>query len=171
MDLLFRHAAALQVKRDCRQDGTKRYRHQWGGVAIVAAKFFLNLDGANRGIHLDSIMKLVVVDGGEIFNKIARPRTAVAARGIEAAVNVQPFILFDRNQIAAKLSIVPVRRRPDAGQIEPIDFFILSKQGIVRRPEHRIPKDADATRSTGGREEIDGGGYAVKRKSVAESRK
>jgi hypothetical protein len=138
--LPFCHATALQVNRDAGKMRRSGISVDGRGVAIVAAKLFLNFYGSNGGINLNLFVKLMVVNGGQIQDKIARPRSAIATGRVEAPVKVQPFIFFDRNQIVRRFQLFQFEVVGDSRQIEPIDFFILSDQGVVRRAEHRIPE-------------------------------
>ena len=102
-DLLFRHAAALQVDRDAGEMRRRGVTFRRSGVAIVAAKFLLPLDGAHRGIDLDLSVELPVVDFGKVLDKIAGPGTAIAARGIKTGFNLQRL---------ARPRSAPARPRP-----------------------------------------------------------
>src|SRR6266849_2071109 len=120
----------------------RRVAFRGSSVAIVTAQFLLSLHGAHRGIDLDLSMELPVVDFGKVHDKITGPGTAIAARRIETAFNLQRLALFDGHQRAGGLERFQFNVVLNAGQIDAVDFFILPDQGIVRRTEHWVPEDA-----------------------------
>ena len=102
---------------------------RWSGVAIVAAQFLLHLHGADRGVDLDLIVELPIIDFGKVLNKIAGPGTAIAARGIETAFDLQRLALFDGHQVARGLQRFQFNVVLNAGQIDAVDFFVLPESG------------------------------------------
>ena len=42
-------------------------------IAIVPAKFFLDLHGANRGVHLNLFVEAVIVGLRQILHKVTSP--------------------------------------------------------------------------------------------------
>src|ERR1700692_4833309 len=136
------HAASLQIDSDAgkmRRSGVAINR---SSIPIVAAQFLLNLDGADGGIYLDLGMKLVVVNFRKVFDEITRPRTTVAPGWIETRMEMQTCAFFDRHQIMRRFELFQFNVIGNPRQIKPVDFLILPNQGIVGRPEHRIPKQA-----------------------------
>src|ERR1035441_3202392 len=87
-DLIFRQAAALEIDCDAREMRRRGVTIRGRRVAVVAAKFFLHLGGADGGVHLDLSVKLTVVNFGKVLHKIAGPGAAIAARRIETALNL-----------------------------------------------------------------------------------
>ena len=142
VNLRLRHAAPLNIERQAGEVRGSRFAFGRGRVAIVAAKFLLDLDGANSGVHLDLLVELTVVGLAQVLNEIARPRTAKAAIGIEARIDAQRLSGTDRDQSLAGLQRFQFVVVLNAGQIEAVDFFVLPQQRFVRRTEHRVPSNA-----------------------------
>src|ERR1700675_411726 len=120
----------------------RRIAFRWSGIAIVTAQFLLALRGAHCGIDLDLSIELQGVDFGKVFDKITGPGTAIAARGIETAFNLQRLALFDRHERARGLERFQFGIVLNAWQIDAVYFFVLPDQRIVRRTEHWVPEQA-----------------------------
>jgi hypothetical protein len=140
-DFLLCHTPALQIDGNSSQVRRRGFAIFRRRVAIMAAKFVLNSDGAYGGIYLDLIMEAAVIGFTEIFDEIARPGPAIAARWIEPRIEAQRLRRGNLDQILPCFQLLQFVIISDAGQFEAIDFFILTEQGIVRRPKHRIPHD------------------------------
>jgi hypothetical protein len=102
----------------------------------------LNLNGSNCRVHLDLFMKAPVIGCAKVFHKTAGPRTAVTPGRIQAWVKSQCLTFHDANQILLFLQQLEFVFIRDPGQVQAVNFLILAEQGIVRRPEHRVPQDA-----------------------------
>jgi hypothetical protein len=105
----------------------------------VAAKFFLNLDGAHRGINLNLFVEAMVVGLREILHKVARPGTAVTARRIEAGIEAQRFTRnnwLERSTGFERFELVIIL---NTGQFQAVDLRVLQEKRFVGRAEHRIP--------------------------------
>ncbi len=102
-------------------------------IAIVPAKFFLDLHRAHGGIHLNLLVKAVVVSLRNILHKVASPRTAVTARRIEARIKAQSFTRDDRLQRSTGLQRFQFIVVLNAGQFHAVDFGILQQKRFVGR--------------------------------------
>src|SRR5208282_5233293 len=98
-DLIFRQTAALEIDRDAGEMRRRRIAFGGSSVAIATAKLLLHLDGADGRVYLDLIVELAVINFGKVLHEIASPRTAIAARGIKAVLNLQRLALLDGHQI------------------------------------------------------------------------
>jgi len=65
---------------------------------IVASQTMLLLYRADGRVDLDLLVEAVVIVGGEVIQKIARPGAAVAVLGIETTLNSQRLAFVDRHQ-------------------------------------------------------------------------
>jgi hypothetical protein len=108
----------------------------------VTAEFLLHFDGANRRVDLDLRVKLGVVSLTQIFDKVARPGTAVAPVWIKPRIDSQRRTGTDRDQGLTLFEGFEFVVVLNSWQVETIDFFVLAEQGIMRRAEHRVPANA-----------------------------
>jgi len=60
-------------------------------VPVVTAKTLLDFNRAHGGVHLNLLMKALVIGLAEILNKVASPWPAEAARRIESRIEAQGF--------------------------------------------------------------------------------
>ena len=141
-NLILRHAATLQVNGDAGQVRRSSLALGRCSVAIPSAEFFLNLDCPYRGVQLDLLVEPVVINLRYIFDKVARPHARVAARRIETRLDAKRFARLNGNKFARGLQLFKLGVVEDTRQLQAIDFFILSEQGIMRGPEERIPQHA-----------------------------
>src|ERR1700683_1546748 len=111
-----------------------------GGIAVVAAKFLLNLDRAHCGVHLNLLMEAVVIGLAEILDKIARPRTAEAPRRIEPGIEAQHFAGADLQQGTIGLQSFEFGFILNTRQLQAVDLSVLDDERFVRRSEHRVPE-------------------------------
>src|SRR5947207_2661863 len=114
----------------------------WGGVAIVATKFFLNQDCANRRIYLNLFVKFFVICLAEVLYKIQRPRPAEAALRVERGLNAKRFVRDDRYQLSTPDQLLKLLVITNARKVQTIDFRVLQKQRFVRRLKYGIPGNA-----------------------------
>src|SRR5438876_395120 len=98
-DLLAAHATALDVYSDACKVRRRGFAFFRCSVAVVTAKFLLNLYRADCGVHLNERMELLVIGIAEIVEKFTRPRTAIAAIEIEARIKTQRLTSDDRHQL------------------------------------------------------------------------
>src|SRR5579863_19882 len=141
-DLLPAHAATLDIDRNPRQMRRRLISLLGSGVAVVTAQLLLYLDGANRRVDLYLAVKLVVIGFAQVFEEIARPRTAIAAAGIEPAINLQILAFDNRNQFLAGNQLLQLCLILNARQLQAVDLRVLPQQRISRRTEHRVPQQA-----------------------------
>ena len=66
----------------------------------------------------------------------------IAARGIEAALNLQRFALLDGDECTRGFERCQFVVVLNARQIEAVDFFVLPDQRIVGRAEHGVPEQS-----------------------------
>jgi hypothetical protein len=150
MDLLFAHAAALQVEGEAGEMRRSGVALRRCSIAIVAAKLLLNLHSSDSRVDLNLVVKLMVVRLAKIFDEVARPWAAEAAVRIQSRVDAQRLAGPNRKQSLRcdeRLKFVVIL---DARQIEPIDFFVLQQERLVRRPEHWVPGGASGARAMRG---------------------
>ena len=125
VNLILGHAATLQVDGESGEMRRSSFALSRRSVAIVTAKFFLNLHGSHGGVHLNLFVKAVVVSLREILNEVTRPRTAVAPRRIEARVEAQCFAGDDGLQRSTGLQRFEFIIVLNARQFEPVDLGVL----------------------------------------------
>jgi hypothetical protein len=77
--LLAGHAALQDVHRDAGQMCGSGVAFLRSGVVVASPQLLLLIDGAHQRGNHDGLMKLAIVGVAQIFQKIARPGTAVAA--------------------------------------------------------------------------------------------
>ena len=72
-----------------------------GGSCIVVetSQPFLLLDRAHRGVHLDGLVKLLVVRLSEILQEVARPRPAETPRRLDARINADGMIFREPDKL------------------------------------------------------------------------
>ncbi len=95
VNLFLGHAAALEINGEAGEMGRRSIALSWGRIAIMPAKFFLDLHRAHRGIHLNLFVKAVVVGLRNILHKVAGPGAAIPARRIKARIEAQRFTRDD----------------------------------------------------------------------------
>src|ERR1700687_602507 len=78
-DLLFRHAAALEIDRDAGEMRRRRVAFGRSRVAIPTTQLLLHRDGADGRVYLDLSVELAIINFGKILDEIASPGTAKAA--------------------------------------------------------------------------------------------
>ena len=108
-------------------------------VAIVPPQLLLNLYRPHRRIHLDLLVEAVVVGLAQVVHKVERPRPAISPRRIQPRIEAQRLPSANFQQGTVRLQSFQFGLILNARQIEPVDLSILEQQGLVRRPEHRIP--------------------------------
>ena len=118
------------------------------GIAIVAAKFLLDLYRSDRRVHLNRGMKTLVIGRAQIVEKFTRPGTAIAPVGIETRIEAKRGAGNDRNQVFAGLQLLQFGVVLNARQIHPVDLLILQQQRFARRTKHRIPAKAAKVSAT-----------------------
>src|SRR5208282_6110634 len=84
-------------------------------------------------------MKLLVIGFAKIAKEVTRPGTAIAAAGIKPGIEPQSLARQNLNQVLAGLQWGKIGIVLNTRQFEPVNFLVLTKQGIVRRTKHRIP--------------------------------
>ena len=147
-DLIFGHAAALNIDGDAGEVRGSGVAIDGCGVAIVAAKFFLHFDSADGRVQLDLIVELAVINGGKVGDKVAGPGAAETARGIEARINAQSLTGFDGNKFSRCLQGFELIVILNAGKFEAVDLIVLPEQGIVGWTEQGIPENAAESAET-----------------------
>ena len=136
------HAETLEVHGNSGQMGRGEITAFGRGVRIVAAELPLDFGCTHGGIDLNLVVKLPVIIGAQIVDKIPRPGTAIAAMGIESRLNAQSLVRNDRHELAVCNQLFKLFFILDARQLQAIHFFVLDHHGFARRAEHRRPEDA-----------------------------
>src|SRR4051794_31926641 len=98
----------------------------------------LLLDGANRRSHLDWAMEFLVKVLAEIFDEVARPRTAVAPGFGEILSNTQIIAFAKRNQFFGLLEQQELIVIFDSWQLQHVELHILAKKGFVGAAKYGI---------------------------------
>src|SRR5437667_2020682 len=108
----------------------------------MSAKFLLNFNRANCGVHLNLRVKLFVICSAQIIKKLTGPGTAIASVGIQARIKTERRAGNNRDQILACLELLEFSIVLNTWQIQPVDFLILDEQRFARRTKHGIPAEA-----------------------------
>ena len=90
-NLLLGHATALQVNGEPSEMRRGSIPVGRRSVPVVTAKTLLDFNRAHGGVHLNLLMKALVIGLAEILNKVASPWPAEAARRIESRIEAQGF--------------------------------------------------------------------------------
>src|ERR1700684_3927758 len=89
VNLLPGHSPALQIHCEAREMRRSGIAIRGCGVAIVPSQFFLNLYRTHRRVHLNLLVKAMVIRLRKILHEVARPRAAVPPRRIEPRIKAQ----------------------------------------------------------------------------------
>src|SRR5437868_10796497 len=108
----------------------------------MSAKFPLNFNCADCGVHLNLRVKLFVICCAQVVEELTGPGTAIATVGIEARIKTQCRTGDDRDQILAGFELLEFSVILNTGQFQPIDFLILDQQRFARWTKHGIPAEA-----------------------------
>ena len=103
---------------------------------------FLDLNRAHRGVHLDLLVKAVVVSLRKVLYKVTSPRAAEAARRIQPRIETQTLAGNNLLQRACSLSELQLIVILNASSSIRSTSRVLQDEGFVRRTEQRIPQQA-----------------------------